>query len=340
MRDQMTPVFDLHSDIPTDIARRRAQGEHNVFRTHHYPRLRASGVKAVVFVLWVEPEHRQRSAYRLIELLGALLADFHECCDCVEIVKDQKSLQNVVAAGKVAVVLGVEGMTFVEQWWLQGTQYRDEEEALKEQFALSMGILRQAGLRHAILVWGEQNAIASGPGTFFNPTGRTGLTTFGRNVVERLAESKILIDVSHLDDLSTEEVLDAAPGIVIASHSNARALCDHPRNLADRHLREIGRRDGIVGLNSYAKFVDEDKADMDRFIDHLIYIANLIGIEHVAFGFDFMDYLPNIYGFPERTEGLWRVEDVPGLLNRLIVRGFSEQEIAQVAYYNALRILG
>ncbi|MDQ0190342.1 membrane dipeptidase [Alicyclobacillus cycloheptanicus] len=352
-------IFDLHSDIPADIALRRAQGERAVFLRRHARRLLASGVRAAVLAVWVEPAYRRQAAQRAIQIVGALLADLAESAACVHVVKDPRDLLRPLPADKVAVMLSVEGMSFVEQWpvaWEAGDESSDPAKIrpeaspvtpgeagrrgrLLEQSAQTRAILRALGVQCAILTWGEQNAIASGPGQFDNPDGHHGLTWFGREVVAAWEQAGILIDVSHLDEPSTDGVLEAANGVVIASHSNARALCDHPRNLTDRHLRAIGERHGIVGVNAYARFVDVEHATLDRYVDHIVYIAERIGIEHVGLGFDFMDYLPDSFGFPERTQGLARVEDVPRLLERLSERGFSDRDIAMIAFDNACRVM-
>src|SRR5579875_916335 len=233
------PVFDLHSDIPADIARRRALGERAVFKTHHFQRLIAGGIQAAILVLWVEPEYRNNSAQRLIELLGSLLADLYESADCVQLVTNRQTLEDCISTGKFAVLLGVEGMTFVEQWPLASTPEITpirKQDGLFEKFHQSFSILKQVPLRHAIFAWGEQNEIASGPGVFFNASGRCGLSDFGRYIVKEFEQSNVIIDISHLDDRSIEDVLNTAKGIVVASHSNARALCEHPRNLTDDQL--------------------------------------------------------------------------------------------------------
>ncbi|RIV26222.1 peptidase M19 [Alicyclobacillaceae bacterium I2511] len=334
-------VFDLHSDIITDIAIRRAQGERSVFKTRHFPRLVKSGVMAAVLALWVEPHYRQNSPTRLWQLLGAFLADLADSPECVRLVTDKASLLETLEKGKFGVFLGVEGMTFVEQWPVAGNHAKTSAlDLLPERLRESLGIVQALGLRHAILVWGEQNQLAGGPGGSYNPQASTGLTPFGRYTVQELAVRNIVVDVSHLDESSTDGVFSAVPGVVIASHSNARALCNVPRNLSDAHLREIGRRNGVVGINAYSRFLHSSTATLDHYIDHLVYVANQIGIDHVALGFDFMDYLPSTLGFPEQTQSLERVEDVPNLLHRLRQRGFSTREVEQISFYNALRIFG
>lgn len=345
-RDGRPYIFDLHSDMATDIAIRRARGERQVFRRRHYPRLASSGVKAVVAVLWVEPEYRQNSASRLLQLLGSLMADLEECKDCVQVVTDKATLNKALESGKVALFLGIEGMTFVEQWPIfesVGKQPNGAEVAegqLAEQLLEALAVLMPFGLRHAILVWGERNQIASGPGLLYRAELGKGLTEFGKQVVRELESRKVLVDLSHLDDQSIDDVLEVAEGPILASHSNARALCEAQRNLIDRHIREIGRRNGVVGMNAFTNFIDVDSPTIDRFIDHAVYIAGMIGIDHVAFGFDFTDFLPaeSGYGVSADVE-LRSVENVPKLIQRLRERGFSEAEIGKLAFTNAMRIM-
>ncbi|SFU85687.1 dipeptidase [Alicyclobacillus macrosporangiidus] len=363
-------VFDLHSDLAADIAFRRACGERRVFARRHHPRLRQSGVQALIAALWVEPEYRANSVGRLLQLLGSLLADVRESADCVALVRDRTSMDKGLSEGKTALFLGVEGMTFVEQWPLlevatgrpdpletaiaadahhgaggdgglqdSGCAVTVVDERLDERLRQSLDLLCAVGLRHAILVWGESNAIASGPGGLFRPGMRQGLTAFGRRVVQTLTARGAVVDLSHLDDASIDGVLDAVDGTVIASHSNARALCDVPRNLEDRHIREIGRRGGVIGLNSYPNFIDPGMPTLDRLVDHAVHIASLVGVEHVALGFDFTDYLPGDTFRVHPGAGLRRVEDVPRLMETFAKRGFSDGEIRQIAFDNAARVM-
>ena len=344
-------VIDMHSDIATDIAIRRAAGERQVFQRHHFEKMKKAGVYGVFSVLWVEPEYRQQSTYRLLQLLGSLLADIQECRDYVEIVTTETALTEVMNKGKIGLVLGVEGMTFVEQWPIfEQVQEKGADETslplshvslLQEQMRQSLAVLGPLGLKHTILVWGEDNEIASGPVPGHSPSTNRGLTAFGHQVVQHLQSQKILVDLSHLDDASTDAVLASTSGVVLASHSNARALCKVPRNLTDYHIDEIGRRGGVIGINAYPEFIHESDASLDKFIDHIVYIANRIGIQHVGLGFDFTDFLHmESDGWNRADIGLRSARDVPLLVQRMHERGFADSEIRGVTYKNALRILG
>lgn len=330
-------IFDCHSDIPADIARRRAQGERRVFARRHWPRLSAAGISGALFALWVEPEYRSRSAQRVLQIAGALLADVAETSELIQIVTTRRQLQTPDA--RFRVVLGVEGMTFAEQW-LPPTETLASPELVLEGVRESLALLFRIGVRHAMLAWSETNAFASGPGIFDHDhiPGPRGLTPIGRRVVDALSTRQILLDLSHLDDESADAICEVYPGPVIASHSNARALCDHPRNLPDRLLRQIGAHHGVVGLNSYGPYVDRHHPTVDRVIDHLIYIAGTIGIDHVALGFDFTDYLPDAYQGPYSTRGLARVEEVPHFIERLYQRGLTDPEVRAVTAQNVFRV--
>lgn len=108
-----------------------------------------------------------------------------------------------------------------------------------------------------MLTWDEENALATG----VQGDADRGLTETGRRAVRRIQEKGMVMDVSHLNEKSFWGVMDVTAGPVIASHSNAKALCDVPGNLTDEQLRAIRDTGGVVGLNAYCRFVD---ANPDR----------------------------------------------------------------------------
>ena len=112
--------------------------------------------------------------------------------------------------------------------------------------------LARAGVVMVTLTWNGENAIGSGSQTDH------GLTAFGREAVRELIRWGIVLDVSHLNDRGFWDLMEETDGPVAASHSNARAMCPHRRNLTDRQAREIARRGGLVGLNYYSPFLRSD----------------------------------------------------------------------------------
>ncbi|WJY26246.1 dipeptidase [Sporosarcina trichiuri] len=325
-------VFDLHSDLFTDIAFRRAAGERRVFDRLHAPVLRRAGVSSVICVFWVEPAFKDRPLKRFRELTEAVMADLAESEYAV--IQPFHSVHTRSANSmedKIQIYLGLEGVTFAE-------------EELAQSGGTAAGLLDEVTdqqIQHTILVWNEHNAFATGTGAW-NPRQSAGLTELGKQWITASSSKGVMVDVSHLDKMSFWDVMETVDGPVIASHSNARALCDHERNLTDDQIRAIAGTGGLIGLNAYGEFVDADEPTVDRFIDHAVHLKEVAGIDHVAFGFDFIKFLEvhplgddlNIY-----TDGLSSVKQVPALLKRMAERGFTEEEIEAISFRNAERFL-
>ena len=195
------------------------------------------------------------------------------------------------------------------------------------------------GLRSVGPVWSRANAFAEGVPFRFPSTGDTGpgLTTAGRDLVRRCNELGVLVDLSHLNEAGFWDVarLSAAP--LVATHSNAHALCQSSRNLTDAQLDAIGASGGVVGLNFAVSFLREDGGQeaatpLEVIVRHAEYIAGRIGIDHVAFGSDFdgalvSDELGGIAGFPK-------------LVDAFRAAGFDDESVAKVTHRNWLRVLG
>ncbi|HXK17767.1 MAG TPA: membrane dipeptidase [Polyangiaceae bacterium] len=190
------------------------------------------------------------------------------------------------------------------------------------------------GVRVVGLVHTEHNALASSSGDQ-HPVDY-GLTEAGKLLVRRAHALGVAVDVSHASDRAVDDVLALAHetgGVVVATHSNARALCDHPRNLTDAQLRGIAATGGVVGLNFHAPFVVRGRpatlADVVRQAQHLVQVA---GIEHVALGADFE-------GGIRPAKGLEDASHFPDLARALRAAGLGEAAVRQVFSENALRVL-
>ncbi|MEG1775111.1 MAG: membrane dipeptidase [Clostridia bacterium] len=179
------------------------------------------------------------------------------------------------------------------------------------------------GVRAAALVWNHENLLAH-PAVGSNPNG---LTAFGREICRRLNSRHIAIDISHLNERGVLDVLES--GVPpMASHSCARALCRHARNLSDRQLHALFQAGGYVGVNFYASFLsDSGHANIDTVVDHIAYICDLGGEAHVGLGSDF----DGIDAYPD---GLRNAGDLPLLFERMRARGFDEALVHAVAGEN------
>ncbi|MGN7407995.1 dipeptidase [Sporosarcina sp. SAFN-010] len=324
-------VFDLHSDLFTDIAFRRARGETNVFDRIHYPTLKKGGVSSIICVFWTEPIFSHQPLERLHDLIKFVEADLLESKHAV--VQPIDGIQEeTISDGKVKVYLGIEGLSSLDQWIT-----KSENETIDTAFAF----MKEKNIQHIIMAWNEQNAFASGTGAS-SIKGELGVTSLGLDLLAQSEKSGFIIDVSHLDEPSFWDVIHNTTSPIIASHSNARAVCNHERNLSDDQIHIVSERKGLIGLNAYGEFVDERHPNVDRFIDHIDHIVSIAGIDHVAFGFDFLDYLsdhPLGGGMDVLTEGLEDVTKVPALLEQMKHRGYSQDDIEAISYKNAERFM-
>ena len=183
--------------------------------------------------------------------------------------------------------------------------------------------LADLGVRIGALTWNTPNGLC----TPACESDEGGITPLGWTIVSRMRKRHMAVDVSHMNIAGFYDLLDgAAPPM--ASHSCARALCDHSRNLTDDQLRQLFRAGGFVGVNFYNMFLSEDhKADVDRVIDHMAYMCDLGGENHVGFGSDFD-------GIDEWPDGLRTAKDVPSLMEGMRRRGFGEKLIEKIAGLN------
>jgi membrane dipeptidase len=197
----------------------------------------------------------------------------------------------------------------------------------------------ERGVRSIGPVWSRPNAFAEGVPFRFPSTGDTGpgLTAAGRELVHRCNGLGILVDLSHLNEAGFWDVARLSSAPLVATHSNAHALCRSSRNLTDAQLDAIGASGGVVGVNFAVSFLREDGGQeaatpLEEIVRHVEYIAGRIGVEHVAFGSDFDGALV--------SEELGGVAGFPKLVGTLRAAGFDDEGVAKVTHRNWLRVLG
>jgi membrane dipeptidase len=187
------------------------------------------------------------------------------------------------------------------------------------------------GIRLMGLTWNRRNAIARGVGA----EGTGGLTGFGRTVVAEMERLGMIVDVSHLSDEAFDDVLAVSRRPVVASHSNARALCDHRRNLLDAQAGRIAATGGLVAVTFAGVFVDRDpaKVTLARLVDHIERFLSVLGPDHVGIGSDFD-------GYSERFGVVLRdCSEMPRITAALLERGHPEETIRKIMGGNWLRVI-
>ena len=190
------------------------------------------------------------------------------------------------------------------------------------------------GLRIVGLVHTYANELASSSGDA--PPKAFGLTERGRTFVRRAFALSLIVDVSHASDRAVADVLalsTEAHGVVVATHSNARALADHPRNLTDEQLRGIAETGGVIGVNFHGPFLARGRrATLSDVVAQVQHLTQVAGLDHVAIGSDFEG---DIHPPAELADA----SRFPRLSAALAKAGFDEQSLRKIFADNALRVL-
>ncbi|MGB9867554.1 MAG: dipeptidase [Bacillota bacterium] len=312
-------ALDLHSDILTDVYRRRAAGERRIIASRFLPTLQLGGVCAICCSIWIEPRYRRNGVGYVMKVLNCLAAEIRETGAKIELCRTTQELEATVSAGKLAILLSIEGLG-----------------AARGLPAL-LDLLCMIGVQMVSLTWNERNGLAAGVGC----KAPVGLTRAGKHTIRELGNLGILLDVSHLNERAFWDAMDEARGPVLASHSNCKSLCDVDRNLNDDQIRAIARSGGIIGVNAWPEFVDPREPTIERFVDHIEHIASLVGSSRVSLGLDFCDYLSGdlTSGVVKQTKGLEDHSKLSHLAELLLKRGFHEEEVRGIMFSNALELL-
>lgn len=191
--------------------------------------------------------------------------------------------------------------------------------------------LYKLGIRHAMLTWNEENKYATGVA---GPK-ENGLKEEGKRLLDEMIKLDMIIDVAHLNEKSFFDVLAYTNKNIIFSHGNVKSVCDHRRNLTNLQLKALREADGLFGLTLAKNFVskEESEQDIEHLLNHLDAAVKIMDIDHVMFGFDFMDYLTD--EFPNSNiKDLSNASEAGRLIGAMKNRGYSDEDIKKVCYDN------
>jgi membrane dipeptidase len=190
--------------------------------------------------------------------------------------------------------------------------------------------LYNMGLRILTLSWNQDNDICDSVAGEYP---HNGLSSLGKEVIEKAELLGILIDVSHASDKTFEDVMAISRKPITASHSNARAVCGHRRNLTDSQILDIARIGGVIGINFCPSFIEKSgNADLLGIIRHIEYISALAGPHAIGLGADF-DGIDNLPG------GISGVEDVHKIVEELLRLNYSEEDVKGIAGGNFINLM-
>ena len=259
---------------------------------------------------WVQVDEFDRwMEYAAFE--KALIAAYPDDLEQVFCFED---IQRIRDAGKIGILLTVENAHAAD----------GHIERIDQMAALGARILS--------LTWNYETCFGY-PNSWAPDLHAKGLKEFGRETIARLNELNVLLDVSHLSRGGTLEALSISKQPVLASHSNARAIMNQPRNLSDEEIRGIAETGGVIGVNFVPSFMSDDRTNtFDNIARHTKYLANVGGDGIVAFGSDF-----DGCGFAD-TDDVTHMGAMPRLYEELKKRGFTEAFLEGMFHKNLLRV--
>lgn len=322
-------LFDGHNDLPWEI-REKGNSSFDVLDisqdqpTLHtdIKRLRKGGLKAQFWSVYVPAEFDKTGdalsqTLHQISIVKTMLKRYPETFEFASTAAD---VERIVASGRIASMMGVEG------------GYSIENEISNLQRLYDEGC-RYMTLTHSkSLTWADSAT---------DEPKVNGLSDFGREVVLEMNRLGMLIDLSHVSPETMKQSLAVTRAPVIFSHSSARAICDHPRNVPDDVLPLVTKNGGVVMVNFFSAFIaptDVLKKDKNApgtlhdVVDHIDHLVKVAGIDHVGIGSDFD-------GVPRLPEQLESVATYPLITQELLNRGYSKESIHKILGGNIMRVL-
>lgn len=265
------------------------------------------------FAAFISPKHAKMGALRrALDIIERLYREIEINKNDIMLCRNYNNIIFAMQNHKVAAVLTIEG-----------------GEALEGSISV-LRILYELGVRAITLTWNYRNQIADGVA---DGSTNGGLTPFGREVVAEMNRLGMMVDVSHLSEAGFWDVINTTSVPIIASHSNAKKICDHRRNLTDQQLLALKKNGGVTGINLCPEFIaNNGKAEMKHVIAHIEHIVGLTGEDTLGIGSDF----DGIEGTPEGLEG---VQGFTDLINELLKLNYSEALINKIAGENFLRVI-
>lgn len=345
-------IVDSHIDMPdhsyrngTDVSQASPEGQFD------FPRAKEGGLDAAFMAIYVGAALNDEEAYTqantLIDLVDELTMDHPDKFRLAYRVKD---VRNQFSEGIVSLPMGMEN----------GSPLKGDIATLDYFYA--------RGIRYITLCHNNSNKLCDSSTDPNQPHG--GLSDFGKEVIQKMNQLGMMVDVSHVSDATIEQVLELSTAPIIASHSGCKKFTPNfPRNLTDDLIKKIASKGGVVMINFGNMFLNQEASDnmlkmglemderqmhyfdpefeafenafitdnpmngnVQQVVDHIEYITQLVGIDHVGFGSDFDGVGPYV------PEGLEDVSKYPALIEELMKRGYSDDFLEKICGENFLRV--
>lgn len=309
-------VLDSHCDTPMFFGQNINFGSRDPRIKVDLHKMTEGRQDATIMVAYLEQKERTDEALlaatakadRLLDQIEKMAATH---CTAMDIARTPKDLYRLKREGKKALMLGI------ENGYAVGRDLTNVER------------FRRRGVVYMTLCHNGNNDVCGS--ARYNEEG-LGVSAFGEQVIREMNRTGMMVDISHAGEQSFYDALEISSQPIVASHSSARALCDHPRNLTDRQLRELARKGGVAQVCLYGGFLRrEGSATLLDAIEHLNHMVNIMGVEHVGIGTDF-DGDGGIVGCDSSSE-------IINFTRRLLYERYSEEDIRLIWGGNFLRVM-
>jgi len=316
-----TPLIDGHNDFPMALLEHNAQRDLDALDIRQpqpkihtdIPRLRQGGVGGQFWSVYVPATLKGADAVTAtLQQVDVVYRMVRKYPDTFELARTAADVERIFKAGRIASLIGMEG----------GHSIDNSLATLRMFHAMGAGYMT---LTHSTnIAWADS-------GTDMPKLG--GLSAFGEEVVREMNRLGMLVDLSHTSAGTMEDAIRVSEAPVIFSHSDARALNDHGRNVPDAVLRALSKNGGVVMVTFVPGFLRADeKATVSDVADHLDHIRKVAGADHVGIGGDFD-------GIPTVPSGLEDVSKYPALTAELLRRGWPDADVRKALGLNVLRVM-
>lgn len=323
-------VADMHCDTISEILKEQRAGLNTELKANHLnvdiEKLKKGDYLIQNFAMFIPLEKVKHPLEEMLKLIDCFYRELEKNQADIALAQSYKDIINNLEKGRISALLTIE----------EGGAACSSLEILRMLYSL--------GVRMLTLTWNYPNGIGypnvnlsnGNKPDFHIPNTQDGLTPFGIAFVQEMERLGMIIDVSHLSDAGFYDVLKYTNKPFVASHSNARSITNHSRNMSDDMIKMLAKRRGVMGINFAGDFLEEPeegkkmRSKINNMVKHIKHIVNLAGIDCVGLGSDF----DGIYQDLE----LDHAGKMPELAEALSLAGFSTIDIEKIFYRNVLRI--